>query len=87
MIDLGEAEPIDNLIRVFRKSVSKGDRALDLDSIPEDSEPIPPDVQLRQKLIDPLKPYLKPQQQVFLAPDGELCCLPFGVLPTAEDGI
>jgi CHAT domain-containing protein/tetratricopeptide (TPR) repeat protein len=87
MIDLGEAEPIDNLIRVFRKSVSKGDRDLDLDdlgSIPEDSEPIPPEVELRQKLIDPLKPYLKPQQQVFLAPDGELCCLPFGVLPTAE---
>ena len=84
MIDLGEAEPIDNLIRVFRKSVSKGDRSLDLDSIPEEPEPIPPDVQLCQKLIDPLKPYLKPQQQVFLAPDGELCCLPFGVLPTAE---
>jgi tetratricopeptide (TPR) repeat protein len=87
MIDLGEAEAIDNLIRVFRKSVSKGDRDLDLDdldSIPEEPEPIPPDKQLRQKLIDPLKPYLKPQQQVFLAPDGELCCLPFGVLPTAE---
>jgi len=87
MIDLGEAEAIDNLIRVFRKSVSKGDRDLDLDdldSTPEDSEPIPPDEQLRQKLIDPLKPYLKPQQQVFLAPDGELTCLPFGVLPTAE---
>ena len=86
MIDLGEAEAIDNLIRVFRKSVS-GDRDLDLDdldSIPEEPEPIPPDVELRQKLIDPLKPYLKPQQQVFLAPDGELTCLPFGVLPTAE---
>jgi CHAT domain-containing protein/tetratricopeptide (TPR) repeat protein len=85
MIDLGEAEAIDNLIRVFRKSVS-GDRSLDLDSIPDEPEPIPPDVELRQKLIDPLKPYLKPQQQVFLAPDGELCCLPFGVLPTAEGG-
>ena len=86
MIDLGEAEPIDNLIRVFRKSVS-GDRDLDLDdldSIPDEPELIPPEVELRQKLIDPLKPYLKPQQQVFLAPDGELCCLPFGVLPTAE---
>jgi CHAT domain-containing protein len=84
MIDLGEAEPIDNLIRVFRKSVSKGDRSLHLDSIPDEPEPIRPEVELRQKLIDPLKPYLKPQQQVFLAPDGELCCLPFGVLPTAE---
>lgn len=83
MIDLGEAEAIDNLIRVFRKSVS-GDRSLDLDSIPDEPEPIPPEVELRQKLIDPLKRYLKPQQQVFLAPDGELCCLPFGVLPTAE---
>jgi len=83
MIDLGEAEPIDNLIRVFRKSVS-GDRILHLDSIPDEPEPIPPEVELRQKLIDPLKPYLKPQPQVFLAPNGELCCLPFGVLPTAE---
>lgn len=86
MIDLGEAEAIDNLIRVFRKSVS-GDRDLDLDdldSIPQEPESIPPDVQLRQKLIDPLKPYFTPNQRIFLAPDGELCCLPFGVLPTDE---
>ncbi|MBW4492370.1 MAG: tetratricopeptide repeat protein [Oscillatoria princeps RMCB-10] len=88
MIDLGEAEPTDELIRKFRKSVS-GERDLDTGLDTPASEPAPtPSVktppiaslQLYQKLIAPLKPHLQPQQQVFLAPDGELTCLPFGVL-------
>ena len=88
MIDLGEAEPTDELIREFRKSVS-GERDLDLDLEAAASEPAPTpfvktppiaSLQLYQKLIAPLKPYLQPQQQVFLAPDGELTCLPFGIL-------
>ncbi|WP_017719432.1 CHAT domain-containing protein [Kamptonema formosum] len=88
MIDLGEAEPTDELIRELRKSVS-GERDLDLGLDTPASEPAPtPSVntppiaslQLYQKLIAPLKPHLQPQQQVFLAPDGELTCLPFGVL-------
>jgi CHAT domain-containing protein/Flp pilus assembly protein TadD len=88
MIDLGEAETTDELIREFRKSVS-GERDLGLDLDAPASEPTPtPSVntphiaspQLYQKLIAPLKPYLQPQQQVFLAPDGELTCLPFGIL-------
>ncbi|MCT7970674.1 CHAT domain-containing protein [Laspinema olomoucense] len=33
-----------------------------------------------QKLIAPLKPYLQPQQTVYIAPDGELTTLPFGIL-------
>lgn len=77
MIDLGEAEPTDELIREFRKSIS-GERDLGLDC---DAETISPETgELYQKLIAPLKPYLQPQQQVFLAPDGELTCLPFGIL-------
>ena len=36
---------------------------------------------LYAQLIEPLAPYLTPKQQVFLAPDGELSCLPFQILP------
>ncbi len=36
--------------------------------------------QLYAKLIQPLKPYLLPQQVVYLSPDGELATVPFGIL-------
>ena len=129
MLDLGEAEPIDRLIREFRKSISQTtvgwvelcetqhsqvdaglraltqpttqnhvgwvepsetqqakpttERDLDLDfeEPPAKAIPhIPQTALLYEKLIQPLKPYLQLQQQLFLAPDGELSCLAFGIL-------
>ncbi|MEB3827856.1 CHAT domain-containing protein [Phormidium sp. CCY1219] len=94
MVDLGEAEDIDRLCRRFRKSVSgEGDRALDLGEIEEET-PVgtrqlphipetfttPEGQALYRKLIHPLKPYLQPQQTLYIAPDGELATLPFGIL-------
>ncbi|MCT7955591.1 CHAT domain-containing tetratricopeptide repeat protein [Laspinema palackyanum] len=98
MIDLGEAEEIDRLCRIFRQSVSgeeqgkKGDRDLDLsglgkpktDPIEESDVPAilttPEGLELYQRLIQPLKAYLQPQQTLYIAPDGELATLPFGIL-------
>lgn len=84
LLDLGEAEPIDTLIRALRRSI-RGDRDLDLDDIPENAS-TPPEIALRQALLEPLEPFLKPQQQIFLAPDGELATLSFGILPSSTPG-
>ncbi len=82
MIDLGEAEPIDRLVRQFREFVEIA-RGLDLDEIVEADE-IEPKIELRSLVFDKLKPYLT--KKLFICPDGELSCLPFEVLPTDEGG-
>ncbi|MBO0350559.1 CHAT domain-containing protein, partial [Phormidium pseudopriestleyi FRX01] len=102
MIDLGEAEEIDRLCRIFRQSVSgeeqsNSDRDIALPTskakTPVEEAPSPvlpliyttPEGQdLYQKLIAPLKPYLQPHQTLYIAPDGELNTLPFGIL--SENG-
>ncbi len=79
MIDLGEAESIDPLIQAFRHDVFDG-RGLDFGEISDSND----ELELRQKVFDPLKPYLT--SQIFISPDGELNCLPFGLLPKDEEG-
>ncbi len=114
LIDLGEAAPIDQLVKLFRQLLSHSEKATTewmnlaashalteihsrdffLKKQSQDSQSHEPEAQalyerlyeavsqdLYQTLIVPLEPYLKPQQQVFLAPDGELSCLPFHLLP------
>ncbi|AFY80309.1 CHAT domain-containing protein [Oscillatoria acuminata] len=99
MIDLGEAEEIDRLCRIFRQSVSGEEQSnskrdiaflnLNQAKTPVEEAPSPvvpliyttPEGQdLYQKLIAPLKPYVQPHQTVYIAPDGELATLPFGIL-------
>ncbi|MFB2768332.1 tetratricopeptide repeat protein [Pelatocladus sp. BLCC-F211] len=80
MVDLGEAEPIDLLVRDFRVS-TEGGRGFDLDEIVEEDE-IDPKIELRSLVFDKLKPHLS--KDLFICPDGELNCLPFEVLPTDE---
>ena len=82
MLDLGEAEPIDKLIRDFRASIS-GERSFVPDFDEPEADPVPnfsEAAELYEKLIQPLKPYLQKQQRLFLAPDSELSCLAFGIL-------
>ena len=93
MIDLGEAEPIDQLIQDFRHYASDGSLAvhsLDMggdDDEPEDWRQPPAEViQLREAIVKPLYPYLQKQQHLFIAPDGNLNLLPFQILPTDETG-
>lgn len=82
MVDLGEAELIDSLVREFRESVEIA-RGFDLDEITEAGE-IDPKIQLRLLVFDKLKPYIS--KNLFICPDGELNCLPFEALPTEPEG-
>jgi len=93
MRDLGEAEPIDQLIQDFRHYASDGYLAvhsLDMggdDDEPEDLRQLPAEViELREAIFKPLCPYLQKHQHLFIAPDGNLNLLPFQILPTDETG-
>ena len=93
MRDLGEAEPIDQLIQDFRHYASDGYLAvhsLDMggdDDEPEDLRQPPAEViKLYEAIVKPLCPYLQKHQHLFIAPDGNLNLLPFQILPTDETG-
>jgi hypothetical protein len=92
MRDLGEAEPIDQLIQDFRYYASDGNLAvhsLDMggDDEPEDLRQPPAEViELREAIFKPLCPYLQKHQHLFIAPDGNLNLLPFQILPIDETG-
>ena len=97
MIDLGEADNIDRLIKVFRENIILGksdgfDRMIkkmkpqeELDKIqtnPELNEVFQNKQQLKQLLFDPIQKCLPADtQKLIIAPDGELNLLPFELLP------
>jgi tetratricopeptide (TPR) repeat protein len=90
MIDLGEAEPIERLIAAFRARISvppeqRRGRAIVKDRV----EPAPasgddPGVALRAAAFDPLVAALGTCRRLLVAPDGDLCRVPFEVLPGAD---
>ncbi|MGH9972202.1 MAG: CHAT domain-containing tetratricopeptide repeat protein [Pyrinomonadaceae bacterium] len=90
MIDLGEAEPIDQMIAAFRSSItgegeSRGKRDLvawqgKRGSTASDSHGLA----LRVALFDPLLPAIGDRKRLLLAPDGDLTRLPFEVLPSDD---
>jgi tetratricopeptide (TPR) repeat protein/CHAT domain-containing protein len=89
MIDLGEADPIDLLIADFRASITsltenRDDR--NLVKLPSASASGSADagVRLRAAVFDRLTPALGGCRRLLLAPDGDLCRLPFEVLPGAD---
>ncbi|RCJ30014.1 hypothetical protein A6769_34695 [Nostoc punctiforme NIES-2108] len=82
MIDLGEANLIDQQVRKFRMLVENG-RGLAFNEIFSEDD-ISPKIELRKLIFDQLKPYLT--KDLIICPDGELNCLPFEVLPTDEGG-
>jgi CHAT domain-containing protein/tetratricopeptide (TPR) repeat protein len=100
MIDLGEAEPIDQMIADFRASITsdpeEGQRAMtpvdDSWSLPaNDGTPAIPirpiaGTELHQTVFDPLAKALGGRTRLLLAPDGDLTRLPFEVLPAGTDG-
>ncbi|EKU96824.1 hypothetical protein Lepto7375DRAFT_0739 [Leptolyngbya sp. PCC 7375] len=96
VIHLGEARPIDRLVSSFRQSVSEQEHLARDPRFPSKSKKkqLSPNLNLenlRKKIFDPLtghnlKSPLQYNQKIFIAPDGELSCLSFGILPTKKGG-
>ncbi len=96
MIDLGEAEPIDRLIKVFRASASLGGDNLGsrLEMWDTNPEPAPAFPQynpagfipLRQAIFDRIRPALTGCKALIVSPDGDLNLLPFQILPNDDAG-
>ncbi|GAB4277241.1 MAG: hypothetical protein Fur0025_03030 [Oscillatoriaceae cyanobacterium] len=95
MIDLGAAEPIDRLIKVFRQSASlNGDNLGNGQMSWDKAETASPFVQynattgvpLRQAIFDQIRPAITHCQFLRIAPDGNLNLLPFQTLPSDNEG-
>lgn len=87
MIDLGEAEPIDRMIELFRSGVCAAPLARNMVRRPSGDSPVSPEQagqQLRAAVFDPLIAFLGDCRSLLLSPDGPLTRLPFAVLPDAE---
>ena len=95
MIDLGEAENIDRLIRILRESIDNLTEGNNLDwdvTTEKNSPPTPvkkvpensPSSEVRQAVFDKLIPYLGTNKHLIFAPDGMLNLLPFKILPNAS---
>jgi CHAT domain-containing protein/tetratricopeptide (TPR) repeat protein len=90
MIDLGEADPIDQMITDFRASVAvnphdrpdRDVRRRQADTLPPAHDQAGPG--LRAAVFDKLLPALGGCNCLLLAPDGALTRLPFEVLPAAD---
>lgn len=85
MVDLGDAEAIDRLVREFRDDLVSGDGgARDVLLSEAASERAPASAagrELRALAFDPLRRALGHARRLLIAPDGALTRLPFGVLP------
>jgi CHAT domain-containing protein len=94
MIDLGEAEPIDGLIKEFRASASLGGNNLGsrLEMSWDTPAPAFPQynpagfIPLRQAIFDRIRPALTGSKSLIVSPDGELNLLPFQILPNDDAG-
>ncbi|MEG4301748.1 CHAT domain-containing tetratricopeptide repeat protein [Microcoleus sp. D3_18a_C4] len=95
MIDIGEAEYIDNLIREFRELISGVGK--NTESQLGMFSKRPPKlifrkyhpqagIKLRQAIFDKLRPYLQGDEHLIIAPDGELNLVPFQILPNDDTG-
>ncbi|MFB2920957.1 tetratricopeptide repeat protein [Aerosakkonema funiforme] len=95
MIKLGEAEPIDKLIRVFREASAKPGNLLGARKKQQtpDADNATVGEKLRQQIFDPILAGLRnpvflknrvSKEHFFIAPDGDLNLLPFQILPMPE---
>ncbi|WP_052349318.1 CHAT domain-containing protein [Planktothrix mougeotii] len=90
MILLGDAEPIERLIKVFRETISEL-RLKDLGLRPKAKPPqhksyLEAGIKLREAIYNPIleQVNLAEYSHLIIAPDYELCLVPFGILP--EEG-
>ena len=93
MLDLGEAEPIDMLIKEFRKSIlddysssgrggEKGSKEVDV--VIRTPDKTIEGVALREAVFDKFTDVLRGCKRLLISPDGDLSRLPFEVLPLGE---
>jgi CHAT domain-containing protein/Flp pilus assembly protein TadD len=82
-IDLGEADPINQMILDFRRSITGEDERGGFRLLRSAPSEAPGDIgiDLRTTLFEPLLPAFYNCKRLFLAPDGDLSRLPFEVLP------
>jgi CHAT domain-containing protein/tetratricopeptide (TPR) repeat protein len=91
MIDLGEAEPIDRMIAIFRSSITgqaEGCRNLTFGHLPSSAGQANGGdigIELREAIFTPLLKAIGNRKRLLISPDGDLTRLPFEVLPT-DDG-
>lgn len=91
MIDLGEAEPIDRMIATFRAALTEEDdgRAADVPAAERGYQGARAASErdgsaLRAALFDKLSGAMGQRKRLLIAPDGDICLLPFEVLPTTD---
>jgi len=77
-LDLGPVQPLAEAIDQWRQSTGTRTRPLENDQDPA--------ALLRQKLWQPLEPYVKDAQTVLLSPDGVVARLPLAALPGSKPG-
>jgi CHAT domain-containing protein/tetratricopeptide (TPR) repeat protein len=73
MVDLGDADALDQLVMEFRQG-------MDEEVSPDDDC----DLRLRVAAFDPIRPYLDGVEHILISPDGELSRIPFEALPGDE---
>ncbi|MEB3886481.1 tetratricopeptide repeat protein [Lyngbya sp. CCY1209] len=82
LVDLGEAEPLDKLIKAFRRGFVGWEDNLGARRNPASvPTPVSPIQQLQETLCQPLIEALPSVSHCFLAPDSNLNLLPFQILP------
>ncbi|MCT7970032.1 tetratricopeptide repeat protein [Laspinema sp. D1] len=82
LVDLGEAEPLDKLIKAFRRGFVGWEDNLGARRNPASvPTPVSPTQQLQETLCQPLIEALPSVSHCFLAPDSNLNLLPFQILP------
>jgi tetratricopeptide (TPR) repeat protein len=83
IVDLGEADSIDQMILNFRASITGEDERRNFRLLRPVSTGAQPEIatQLSAALFEPLLLNLDDCRRLFLAPDGDLSRLPFEVLP------
>ena len=85
LIDLGEAEPIDEAVRDFRQEVTQAAETMAQIGEAEAEKLLAEKGQrLYELAFEPVKEALGDAKALYLAPDGELNLIPFGVLPDEE---
>ncbi|NJL11361.1 MAG: CHAT domain-containing protein [Calothrix sp. SM1_7_51] len=96
MIDIGTAEPIDDLIFRFRLQASDNSNNQSVQGLSKKATQLrklrqvfynsTPAIQLSQAIIRPIREFTTQSKHLILAPDGNLNLVPFQILPTDENG-
>jgi len=81
LIDLGEAEPIDDAVRAFRREITMAPRSINLHGEKRAERQLAEKGALLYELaISPIMEAVGESSVIYLATDGELNLIPFGVL-------